>query len=604
MDMPEFNGPLTPKIVVERNIRLNVPVYQRLFVWKEGQIHKLLSDLYLASEKNPPQAYYVGVVSVWEKESGTQWDLVDGQQRLTFISLLAAWIVSELGDKPEASNWRNFLFVDGSNLRLAFTGRDEDKDAIIRYSKGEKPKQGSFRIFSETVATFFSGKDLSNKVTFAKYVFSNFSFLADVLPAGYGAHELNLHFEKMNSTGRQLEPIDMVKGLYFGTNELAERWNKVFRTSDLHGMEISIEEMINTGFGTQNDATKNGSMVDDDTRRESQRLVSDEVMLLHALCIAKGDDSLSLDKSRLLESFAKHICREGGEGMIPAGDVMKALEDYSRWMDKYIVRIEKDERRGENKYVFVSAKDAETDEDENPYDDQANASGEVHRSRKLKQFEAFLYVASDDSQRWILNAYLRSRRESETDDEFLQMLKTIDCERHRLPEDRTPEAPCWSYGTIDRYWFWKLDYLLWERHEDNKDDPLFAELRYEGDHDAISFYVFRRDRSIEHLHPQNPPPESESDEWKADRDNSKDAVRNGFGNLAMIASWFNSSQGHDSISTKTGRINDQVREKRLQSIKLLLMVRSVELNPVGWSKEAAHAHGKQMLDFFQKELGG
>jgi len=135
-------------------------------------------------------------------------------------------------------------------------------------------------------------------------------------------------------------------------------------------------------------------------------------------------------------------------------------------------------------------------------------------------------------------------------------------------------------------------------------EAIIAFFPVKEDHDAITHYHFRRDRSIEHLHPQNPSATGESDDWKTDRKDNDDSARNGFGNIAMIASSFNSSQGNDSISTKMGRIDDQVREKRLQSIKLLLMVRSVQSKPQGWTVEAARIHESEMLKLLGVSTAG
>jgi len=591
MSKIKFEMPLTPERIVERNIKLNVPIYQRLFVWRTDQIRNLLSDLYQAW-KDDAKTYSVGVVSVWANPVGEgAWDIVDGQQRLTFLSLFAAWAVSRL---PQESNladaWRKFLFVDIANktVRLHFAGRPEDEAAIVSFAGDKIPQNASFRVFAITTDEFLKGKECDWE-GFADYVYLRCSFLVDTLPEGYGPHELNLYFERMNSTGRQLEPIDIVKGLFFSNDDLSKRWNSVFRKNGReHNHPISIAAILSDNDSNEegeNDVSATGI---DDSKSETDRLVADETMLLHSLRLASGIDGVSLDKSRILETFDCYMNKSDGTGSVAPSDVIDALENYSEWMDRHIVRIEKDERGGGNKFVFVSDKASETDGSENLNDETHDPTGMLRR--KLKQFESMLYVSSDDTQSWILEAYQDSNKVDVQDDVLCKTLKTIDKERHVLPEGDS----AWRYPYIDRYWFWKLDYLLWEMHEERKDKFPFLSLRKE-DHDAISGYVFRRDRSIEHLHPQNPHFLGEGDDWQEDRELHGDVARDGFGNLAMIASSFNSSQGSDSISTKMGRIDDQVREKRLQSIKLLLMVRSVQSSPQGWTVEAARTHEAEML---------
>ena len=602
----KFEKPITPKHLVENNLMLSVPVYQRLFVWKSDQIQKLLSDLYDSCNNG---LYNIGIISIWiNAKENNSWEIVDGQQRLTFLSLFAAWAVANLGAKSSVrEKWHEFLFA-GEKLRLHFIGRPEDEDAIKALAGGNMPMFGSFRLFAEAANAFFANRngleDLDARENFVQYVYENCAFLIDALPSGYGPYELNLYFENMNSTGRQLEPIDMVKGMYF--SNFAQRWNNVFRADDREFSMFSIAEIISDAANdcSCNPQTSIGDK--DDAESEMRRLISDEMLLLHSLRMASEDESVLLDNSRLLEMFGKYFNGNPEEDKEKAKRFIEVLEGYSLWINKHIIRIAKNEKYGATKYVFLSYNDECSDNEESlsKYD---AGSLRPFLSRKLKQFESMLYVSSDDSQAWILKAYSKAEKKDIDDENLLDVLKAIDSENakeaHPFPEQPTPEARCWSYGQIDRYWFWKLDYLLWERHEDCPSDALFSECNGIDDARAIAGYVFRRDRSIEHLHPQNPPEGSEQQDWANDKASHNDEIRDGFGNLAMISSSFNSAQSNDSISTKMGRIDDQVRENRLQSIKLLLMVRSVKSNPVGWSVKAAQTHGEKMLEFLKKEIG-
>lgn len=599
----KFEKPLTPKHLVENNLMLNVPVYQRLFVWKSDQILKLLSDLYDSCNKD---LYNIGIISVWiNANENNSWEIVDGQQRLTFLSLFAAWAVANLGAKSSArEKWRDFLFM-GDKLRLHFIGRPEDEEAIKALAAGKMRLSGSFRLFAETANAFFANRigveNLDERESFVQYVYENCAFLIDALPDGYGPYELNLYFEKMNSTGRQLEPIDMVKGIYF--SNFAQRWNNVFRADEREISEFSITEIISDAANDDSNNPQTSAGNKDDAESEMKRLISDEVLLLHSLRIASEDESVLLDNSRLLEMFGKYFNVKPEEDKEKKQRFIEVLEAYSLWMDRHIIRIAKDEKHGATKYVFSSDNDECSDNEEYLFNYDAG-SMKPSCSRKLKQFESMLYVSSDDSQAWILKAYSKAEKKDIGDKNLLDVLKAIDSDNaktvHPFPEQPTPEARCWSYGQIDRYWFWKLDYLLWERHEDCPSDALFSECNGIDDARAIAGYVFRRDRSIEHLHPQNPPEGSEQQDWANDKASHNDEIRDGFGNLAMISSSFNSAQSNDSISTKMGRIDDQVRENRLQSIKLLLMVRSVKSNPAGWSVKAAQTHGESMLEFLKK----
>ena len=89
MDNLVYKAAYTSEKLCNEN-KLYIPIYQRLFVWEEEQIDLLLDDLKKASANNSP--YYIGIITVVEKDG--KWDIVDGQQRLTFLSLFGAYCCS------------------------------------------------------------------------------------------------------------------------------------------------------------------------------------------------------------------------------------------------------------------------------------------------------------------------------------------------------------------------------------------------------------------------------------------------------------------------------------------------------------------------------
>ena len=62
----------------------------------------------------------------------------------------------------------------------------------------------------------------------------------------------------------------------------------------------------------------------------------------------------------------------------------------------------------------------------------------------------------------------------------------------------------------------------------------------------------------------------------------------------MISSGFNSTQSDDSTNTKCGRIDDQVKALRLESIKMLIM-RKLAGEKKEWTPKQALEHGVVML---------
>ena len=64
----------------------------------------------------------------------------------------------------------------------------------------------------------------------------------------------------------------------------------------------------------------------------------------------------------------------------------------------------------------------------------------------------------------------------------------------------------------------------------------------------------------------------------------------------MISSSFNSLQQNDPIGVKFARLRDtQIPERRLESIKMLLMFKLAGGEEKGWTIEKVIQHGKEML---------
>ena len=110
--MKGFNPPVTPSKIVQDNWRFSIPIYQRLFVWESEQIDRLLDDLWMASQKNEDQPYYIGVITTVEqsdvKNERVLFSVVDGQQRLTFLLLFFCDCIAR-GDRTEDAD--QFVFV-------------------------------------------------------------------------------------------------------------------------------------------------------------------------------------------------------------------------------------------------------------------------------------------------------------------------------------------------------------------------------------------------------------------------------------------------------------------------------------------------------------
>jgi hypothetical protein len=80
---------LEPRLVGDISGSFYVPAYQRGYRWGEVEVRRLLEDIWESRDK----PYYLQPVVV--KRHGDEWELVDGQQRLTTLFLIFQYMKSE-----------------------------------------------------------------------------------------------------------------------------------------------------------------------------------------------------------------------------------------------------------------------------------------------------------------------------------------------------------------------------------------------------------------------------------------------------------------------------------------------------------------------------
>lgn len=133
-----------------------------------------------------------------------------------------------------------------------------------------------------------------------------------------------------------------------------------------------------------------------------------------------------------------------------------------------------------------------------------------------------------------------------------------------------------AYGTgFERYWFQKLEYILWrERYQ----------LRC-FHKDTLESYRIASRNSVEHVHPQN-------EEYQNRLD---DAYLHSFGNLVLLSPGENSSYGNQAVLKKKA---DFFAKPHYDSLKLAHMF-DVLGEGKTWGWEQIERHRKQMLDLIE-----
>ncbi len=123
--------------VFDDRYTFNIPPYQRPYAWTTEQTSELLDDLLYAIrgvesvDKSPP--YFLGSIVVIKKKESSVAEVVDGQQRLTTLTILLCVLRELAEDKQTKDELDAFVWQKGSRIKgtapvFRVTLRERDSD--------------------------------------------------------------------------------------------------------------------------------------------------------------------------------------------------------------------------------------------------------------------------------------------------------------------------------------------------------------------------------------------------------------------------------------------------------------------------------------------
>ena len=109
-----------------------IPLYQRPYAWTMEQVDELQDDLLSAMDRDAQSPYFLGSIVLIKNEGDSRSAVVDGQQRLTTLSMLFC-VLRELAAGDAQSELDGFVREAGNSLRgtqdrfrLSLRARDRD----------------------------------------------------------------------------------------------------------------------------------------------------------------------------------------------------------------------------------------------------------------------------------------------------------------------------------------------------------------------------------------------------------------------------------------------------------------------------------------------
>lgn len=221
------------------SLRFTVPVYQRRYSWGETQCRQLWADIVTAG-RHPERTHFTGSI-VWMQEGGIGPDgvsrclLIDGQQRLTSVTLLLIALAEYARERPENLRFSADMLIDRGYLvdkyaagegryKLTLSGDDREVlhgmcDHVVAPDRPNHANTGS-----RLEANLDLFRSLAAAIDDANVVWNGLQRLEVVsVTLDQDRDEPQLVFESMNSTGLDLETSDLVRNYMLMGCSMAEQ---------------------------------------------------------------------------------------------------------------------------------------------------------------------------------------------------------------------------------------------------------------------------------------------------------------------------------------------------------------------------------------------
>ena len=173
-----------------------IPIYQRNYAWEEDEIRALIKDIHDSFVKDPKAPYYIGTLVTY-KRGDTEYEVIDGQQRLTTIYIIL-----------------KVLDVNNLTNKLTYSARQVSASTIANLDNypnlGENVDNGIKNGYKYAENAYKDYVEDSEQDAFRQYFLNNVHLIRYEVPKDV---DLNHYFEVMNSRGEQLEKHEIVKSL-------------------------------------------------------------------------------------------------------------------------------------------------------------------------------------------------------------------------------------------------------------------------------------------------------------------------------------------------------------------------------------------------------
>lgn len=208
--------------ILDGSKQFRIPIYQRTYSWTEKQCEQLWDDIIRISENDDIPGHFIGSIvyierGIYQATDISELLVIDGQQRLTTLSLLLAAFAQAIIEKGNNGITKNkirnsYLFNsdEEGEKRYKLILTQSDKNTLINILEEKRlPENPSKNIINNYI--FFQEKISKNKISLGDLYKGILKLIVVDISLDSNYDNPQLIFESLNSTGLELSQADLIR---------------------------------------------------------------------------------------------------------------------------------------------------------------------------------------------------------------------------------------------------------------------------------------------------------------------------------------------------------------------------------------------------------
>ena len=209
---------------IKKSNQFSIPIYQRLYSWTEKECERLWDDIITTGSNKDIPSHFIGSIMYIESDlfqiiHPEPLLVIDGQQRLTTVSLLLEALARKIGDNEIIDGFserkiREYYLINplenGERKYKLLLSQNDRSTYISIIEQKDYPKDYSLRI--KYIFEYFTGKvDTLSESEIKNLCYGLLKLFIVDISLNRDNDNPQLIFESMNSTGKDLSQADLIR---------------------------------------------------------------------------------------------------------------------------------------------------------------------------------------------------------------------------------------------------------------------------------------------------------------------------------------------------------------------------------------------------------